>query len=234
MNGLYLAASGAAADLQMLDLAASNMANSSTPGFRRVLAATQAITGNGSPYEYAATPASGPIDMKPGPIEPTGNPLDVGVTGPGFLVVQTPDGYAYTRNGELQVSENGQLMAAGAPVVGEGGSPITLTAGTVTIGGDGTVSVNGQPRGRIALADPSGLALTPVGQGLYRAPNGATLPTGASGQFHQGFLERSSGSGIGGMVSMMSLSRSYESSMKTLQAIDQNQSRTIDAFTLQA
>lgn len=119
-------------------------------------------------------------------------------------------------------------------MVGEGGGTITLTPGTVSIGGDGTVSVNGQPRGRIALADPSGLTLSPMGQGLYRPPGGATLPLGAAGEFHQGFLERSSGGGVGGMVSMMSLSRSYESSMKAIQAIDENQSRTIDAFTLQA
>jgi flagellar basal-body rod protein FlgF len=234
MNGLYLAASGAAAGLQTLDFVTSNLANLSTPGFRRILAATQAVTGNGSPYEYAETPATASIDMHQGPLQATGNPLDVAITGSGFLVVQTPDGYAYTRNGELQVSETGELMAAGAPVVGEGGGTITLTPGTISVGGDGTINVNGQPRGRIALADPSGLTLTPIGQGLYRPAGGAVLPLGGVGQFHQGFVERSTGSEVAQMVSMMSVSRSYESSMKAVQVIDENHSRTIDAFTLNA
>jgi len=234
MNGLYLAAAGAAAGLQTLDTVASNLANIATPGFRRILASTRAVTGNGSPYEFAQAEANAPIDMAQGPLQSTGNPLDIAVTGPGFFVVQTRDGYAYTRNGELQVADNGELLAAGQPLVGEGGGTIVLTPGTVSIGGDGTVNVNGLPRGKIALADPSGIALTPQGGGLYRAAGGATLPTGASGQFHQGFLERSTGSEITQMVAMMSVSRNYETSMKALQTIDANHSKTIDAFTLNA
>jgi len=37
MNGLYLAASGAASQLDTLDTVANNLANAGTAGFRRVL-----------------------------------------------------------------------------------------------------------------------------------------------------------------------------------------------------
>ena len=65
-------------------------------------------------------------DMSQGPIERTGNPLDVAVDGNGFLVVQTPHGERYTRNGSMQINGNGQLVTSeGYPVLGDGG-PITF------------------------------------------------------------------------------------------------------------
>ena len=82
-------------------------------------------------------------DMSAGPVEHTGNPLDVAVDGNGFLVVQTPRGERYTRNGSLQINPTGQLVTSdGYPVIGDGG-PITLqpTDRQVSISRDGTISV---------------------------------------------------------------------------------------------
>ncbi len=76
MNGLFLAASGAASQVQALDISAYNLANASTPGFRRFELEAQAVSSAPSPYEYAAVPASAPpLDMSQGPLRETGNPL---------------------------------------------------------------------------------------------------------------------------------------------------------------
>src|SRR5271166_4132576 len=134
MNALYLAASGAASQLAGLGVAASNLANLATPGFRRLLNIVQSVGGNGSPFQYATSDTTPPLDLARGPINATGNPLDVAVSGPAFIAVQTPNGPAYTRDGELQLAPDGTLLAAGQPVESAGGGgPIKLPAGPITI-----------------------------------------------------------------------------------------------------
>lgn len=234
MNGLYIAASGAASQVAEIDAVANNLANSNTPGFRRFLNVMQSIEGNGSPYEYAASGGTPVIDMAQGPLQETNNPLDVAITGSAFLVVRTPDGNAYTRNGELQVAPDGTLQAAGQPVLREGGGTIIMPAGPVVIGGDGSISVNGAPVAKLQLVDPSRSTMEPVGSSLYRPVGDEPLPLATNSQIHQGFVENPTGSNIAEMVSMMDVSRNYESAMKAIHDIDDNQNQTIQALTLQA
>ncbi len=234
MNSLYVAAAGAASHLQELESVSSNLANASTPGFRRFLQVLRAVAGNGSPFQYATAEAA-PLDMAQGPIHSTGNPLDVAVAGPAFITVNTPQGPAYTRNGELQIGADGTLMAVGHPVTGSNGNPIVLPPGPVTIASDGSIAAGGIRSGQITLADPTGIALESLGGSLYRPTDGSTLPvaTGNASQLHQGFIEGSTGSEVGEMVSLMNVMRSYEAAMHSVQSIDENHDRAIQAFTLQ-
>jgi flagellar basal-body rod protein FlgF len=65
-------------------------------------------------------------DFSQGSAEQTKNPLDVAIDGSGFLVVQTPAGERYTRDGGLQINNQGQLVnASGFQVLGNSG-PITF------------------------------------------------------------------------------------------------------------
>jgi flagellar basal-body rod protein FlgF len=235
MNGIYVAAAGALSQLAGLDITAQNLANVGTAGFRRFLNVVQSVQGHGSPYEYAAADPSPRLDLTQGPLQATGNPLDFAISGPAFLTVQTPDGPAYTRNGELAIGPDGTLMAAGNPVMSEGGGTVTMPSGVVSIGGDGSINVAGQPVARMALADPAGTTMMPIGGSLYRPAEDQTLPasTGDS-QIHQGFIERSTGTEAGEMVSLMNVMRSYEAAMKSVTSIDDNQNRAIQTFTLQA
>ncbi len=235
MNGLYLAASGAASTLASLETATTNLTNATTPGFRRLFTVVQAMSGDGSPYEYAVSGGSPAIDMAQGPVNRTGNPLDVGLTGPGFITVQTPNGEAYTRDGELSVAPNGTLMAAGYPVATSGGGALTLTPGTITINRSGLVSVNGDALGQIALGDPSGVQMEPIGRGLYVPVGGGELPAGAPGtEFHQGFLEGSTGTLVGSMLAVMNAMRSYQAAMNAVHSINNDQQRAIQTLTMQA
>jgi len=234
MNGLFLAASGAASQLDGLGTAADNLANLNTPGFRRFQNVIESVNGNGTPYQYAAS-APPAIDMAQGPMQATSNPMDVALSGPGFMVVQTPNGNAYTRNGTLHVESDGTLTASGYPVLNQAGAPINVgQGGNMIIGGDGSISIDGKPSGQIAMADPSGTEMVPAGASLYRTANGEVLPPATNSQMHQGFLEGSAGSEMGTMVSMLSMMRNYDASMKAVHAIDTNQSQAIQAFTLTA
>src|SRR5690606_39428551 len=110
-----------------------------------------------------------------GNLNNTGSELDIAIDGKGFLQVDLPDGtQAYTRDGTLQVDQNGQLTTAGGHVIQP---PINVpdNALSLTIGKDGTVPVT-KPRatglnvqvGRVQLAtfiNPPGLQS--VGENLY-------------------------------------------------------------------
>ena len=73
-----------------------------------------------------------------------------------------------------------------------------------------------------------------LGASLYRSANGEELPPATNSQMHQGFLEGATGTEMGQMVSMLSMMRNYEASMKAVQNIDTSQDQVIQAFTLQA
>src|SRR5262249_33964250 len=52
------------------------------------------------------------IDLNQGPFQRTGNPLDVAINGDGFLVINTPQGERYTRNGALEINPQGELVTS--------------------------------------------------------------------------------------------------------------------------
>ena len=105
-----------------LDIVANNLANTSTVGFRReqpqfrefVERADEALHDDAKPTSFVLD-FRAIHDMAPGAFQPTGNPLDVMIEGPGYLAVQLPDGAgtAYTRAGFVNVLDNGELATAG-------------------------------------------------------------------------------------------------------------------------
>ena len=221
---IYLAMAGAKATLQRQDVLAHNLANASTNGFRAELMAFRAVPvlGDGASTRVYALETTPGYNPEPGPISSTGRSLDVAVAGQGWLAVQSLDGTeAYTRNGSLDVNNEGLLVTrAGLPVLGEGG-PITLPANApVTIGVDGTLSAsvgNGLPQGigRLKLVTPEAPLLR-GGDGLFRGADGE-LPADASARVQSGALEGSNVSPVESMVAMIAAARQFEQQMKMLQ-----------------
>ena len=123
-------------------------------------------------------------DLSQGPVKQTGNPLDVAIDGNAFLVVQTPRGERYTRNGSFQINAAGELVTTeGYRVVGDGG-PIQFQTNDhdITIGRDGSISVPGRPlRGKLRLVSfPNAQRLQKDGASTFTAPNGVDAATGAN------------------------------------------------------
>jgi flagellar basal-body rod protein FlgF len=173
----YIALSGQTVREHQMEVLANNIANLSTPGFKAEKMMFQEYlskpTDGSDPSSYVVSQGNA-RDMSQGPLNHTGNPLDVALNGAGFLTVTTPSGDQYTRNGHLQIDTQGELVtSAGFVVQGEGGSPIVIPSGTasITIGKDGTVATNKQTIGKIAVVNfdnPQALAETQGG--LYSTP----------------------------------------------------------------
>jgi len=170
----YIALSGETLRERQVEVLANNIANLSTPGFKAEKMMFQEYlmkSRDGSdPSSYVVSQGNA-RDMTQGSLTHTGNPLDVALNGAGFMTVTTPSGDQYTRNGHLQLDNQGELVtSAGFIVQSEGGSPIVVPAGAgaITIGKDGTVATAKQTIGKIAVVNfdnPQTLAET--AGGLY-------------------------------------------------------------------
>jgi flagellar basal body rod protein FlgG len=184
--------------MQALDLAAENLANLNTNGYRRRQAMFQSVLATarqGSPVNQAINSfgvlGAGRLDLAPAGLERTGNALDLGIEGNGFFAVQTSGGTLYTRNGNFRVSSQGQLITAGGDaVLGEQG-PMAVPSGKLEISADGTLSVNGAVAGKLRLVEfASGDALQPAGGSYYAASSASPQPAQATA-VRQGMIEGS-------------------------------------------
>ncbi|CAG4903656.1 flagellar basal-body rod protein FlgF [Paraburkholderia saeva] len=238
---IYTAMSGATQALEQQALVANNLANTSTTGFRAQLATFRAVPmafGDGSTinndttrtFVLSSTPGA---DYTPGPIQQTGNPLDVAIQGPGWLSVLTPDGNeAYTRAGNLHVDQNGQIVTANnLPVVGNGGPLSVPPDSEVTIGKDGTISAltPGDPPTSIAIIDqlklvnPAPGTMTRGDDGLFRTSDGNPADADPNVVVTAGALEGSNVNPVAAMVSMITNARQFQMQTKMIESADQNE-----------
>jgi flagellar basal-body rod protein FlgF/flagellar basal-body rod protein FlgG len=235
-SGLYAACSGLMARMQSLDTIASNLANSSTSGFRgekdsfgTVLAeagnTTRMSTLNKAANTYSQWKGT-QLDQTQGQVTMTNNDLDLAIEGQGYFKVQTPTGTAYTRDGNFQTDTDGNLTtAAGNKVLGEVG-PIMVGRGPVTVSSDGTVSSNSAVVGKLSLVTfAPDVRLEHQGASLYTAPKDAKeQPATASVQ--QGALESSNVSPVESVVKLISAQRETESMQHVLTMLDNGMNKT--------
>jgi flagellar basal-body rod protein FlgF len=219
---------------RQMDVVANNVANVNTNGYKadkslfeeylKTGAHEDNFVGRDRAVSYVLD--SGTYkDFSQGPTEPTKNPLDVAIDGAGFLVVQTPAGERYTRNGSLQINNQGQLVtAAGDPVLGNAG-PIVFqqTDHDVSIAADGNVTVQegtsrtDAVRGKLRIvrfADAQ--SLQKEGSNLYSAAAGAAQPDTAS-KLQQGFIEKSNVNSVTEMSRLIEVTRTYTQIANLLQ-----------------
>lgn len=205
-----------------LDIIANNIANSSTTGFKREGVEFDTYLNpepGGSGINFVVDRATY-RDAATGPIQTTGNPLDIAIQGSGYFQVQMPDGTTrYTRSGSFKLNSQGQITTQqGYPILSDGNAPITLpdTTMDVTITGDGTISTRVDNGVDLAVLGKIGIAtfadeqqMVPQGGGLYATAQTA-LPTTDSSIMVQGSLEQSNVSPIAEMTQLIRIQRAYE------------------------
>lgn len=218
-SGFYAAAAGMKAQSQALEVAAHNLANINTAGFRGEQTTFQSMMALSSrtvsnPFNLATNNygvfEGAHLDLSSGNLTTTGNPLDVGIEGTGFFAINTPRGTRYTRNGSFQVASTGELVTmAGETVQGTNGV-IRVPTGQVTISPDGTLSVNGTVAGQIRLADfPAGTQLVSEGATLLAAPVGSERPA-PQATMRQSALESSNVNAIASVTTLIGVQREFE------------------------
>ncbi len=234
-NVAYIALSRQMAMQRQLDVVANNLANMNTTAFRgeNILFEEYLVDTGGRKSSFVQD--WGMLrDTREGELRPTGNPLDIGISGRGFLTVETPDGPRYTRNGQMRLSSDGQLLSNEMlPVLDGQGRPIQLDPrdGTPVINRDGTIST---PRGgqiaRIELVQFDNEQALKKTQGSLMDPGGQEPKPAESAIVVQGMAESSNVTPILEMTRMIELSRSYQHAQKVLEADHDRQRKAIQAL----
>jgi flagellar basal-body rod protein FlgF len=226
-NTVYIALSQQTALRRQLDVIANNLANMNTPSYKNEsLVFEKYLMPAGADHTLSYVEDYGMVrNETEGPLQKTGNPLDIAVEGPGYFTVQTPNGVEYTRDGHLQLSGSGELVTdAGYPVLDTSGQPITIDphAGSLAIAADGTLSTPaGGPVGQINLvefANPQ--ALREAEGGYYTTTTQTPLPAQKT-QLVQGMIEQSNVNPVVEITRMMTLLRNYQSTENVLKADNQ-------------
>ncbi len=234
IRGLYVAAEGMAARQKAQDVLAANLANVNTSGFKadrpvfetayeralyRVEGAYSQPIGSLSAGARLATTYT---VLQPGPLMPTGNPLDVAIDGEGYFAVQTPAGVRYTRNGAFSLNADGTLVTReGFPVLGVRGTIRIPRTATLQIGEDGTVRADGRVLDKLLIVQGN-LRKDPDG---WLVGNATPVP---NPRIATGTLEASNVNIVREMVEMIEYLRAYETHQKTIQAQDETLARAIN------
>ncbi|MPT49256.1 MAG: flagellar basal body rod protein FlgF [Sphingobium sp.] len=212
---------------------AHNLANANTTGFRAEVANATSMWINGQTYNSRVQSSEQVLgaDMREGSVTQTGNPLDVAMEGDALLAVQASDGSeAYTRRGDLKLSDTGLMTTGdGLPVIGQAG-PITVPAyNSISISKDGGIWI--VPQGgdaaqpiqvdKLKLASPVGSDVAKGLDGLFREINGGALPEDPLASVMPEALEGSNVNATSMLVQMIEASRAWETQVKMIDTAKQ-------------
>lgn len=248
---LWVAKTGLDAQQTRMQVVSHNLANANTVGFKKGRASFedllyQNVKQVGSQTSQQTRSATGlhlgtgvrvvstEKIFSQGSVSQTGNSLDMAIDGRGFFQITLPDGTpAYTRTGEFQLDDQGQVVTPAGHVV-EPGITVPQGAQSIAIGSDGTVTaqLSGGSApvqiGTFQLVDfvnPEGLE--PMGENLYlESASSGTATTGTPGlsgmgTIMQGALETSNVNVVEELVNMIETQRAYEMNSKAISTSDQ-------------
>lgn len=229
IKGIYTSASGMIPRIKQQEITANNIANVSTPGFKRDRIFAKEL----SRAEVKKLPQKNDwqrpmvnrvyTDYNQGIFDKTGNPLDVAIDGDGMFKLQMQDGTTVlTRSGSFTVNRDGLLsFPGGALVMGESG-PIQVGSGTVSVSQAGDIEVDGGRVGKLVPVTVADLTeLNKIGGSFYIVPEDAELIPVEKYSIQQGFLEASNVDIVSEMIDMIVAFREYEAGAKSIQAQDQ-------------
>jgi flagellar basal-body rod protein FlgF len=232
MNNQFLVSlSQQMAASRSMEVIANNLANMSTPGFKREsmlfekyvvpVQASDEDGGVNGTVDVSFVADKGVVrDTQEGEIEPTGGTLDFAISGNGYFAVQTPNGEQYTRNGHFTLNDQNQIVTDdGYAVQGDSG-PISVTPqdGEVRVAPDGTVTgAQGQIGKLKVMSFSDEHALKKSGAGLFADPSGSGQPS-TTAKIAQGAIEKSNVQPVLEMTRMMDVLRSYQASSSLVQA----------------
>lgn len=246
MRALSTAGAGMIAQQQNLDTISNNLANVNTTAFKQMRAEFQDLmyqtykagggpngAGDGQQIGLGSRFSASAGMFTQGPLESTGNPLDMAINGDGFFQILRADGTtAYTRDGRFKISADGTLVTSDGYIL-QPQTQIDPRATGVSVSRDGKISymIPGEPDPVVLPAIE--IARFPNPAGLMRVGQNLFIPSGSSGEptlsapesegagaIQGGFLEGSNVQVVEEMVKMIMAQRAYEINSKAIQTAD--------------
>lgn len=234
-NATYTSITRQSGLMREMAMVANNIANANTTGYRgQGVVFSEHIEGlrDRSASVSMAVASVHRLDDSQGTLSQTGGTFDLAIEGPGYFLIETPDGPRLTRAGHFLPNAEGDLVTPdGFPVLDAGGAPLFVPQGVSSIGiaADGTMSADGQPVGQIGivLPDPD-VELIREGGTRFR-PDGPFGPA-EDARVVQGYLEDSNVDPILEVARMIEVQRAYELGQKFLDMEDERIRGAISAL----
>ncbi len=221
--GIYVATSGALALDQQLEVVSNNLANANTTGYRSLEVSFEEVLRDAeAPNRHFVEASPTRVDMRAGPVQATGNPLDLAMEGPGYFVVDAGlKNPALLRSVAAKVGADGVLRdPAGRTLQAAGGGTIAVDPSRpVSIDGRGNVQQDGAIVGRLATVDvPAPAGLEPISAGAYVVTDESGPASEIDARVVSGALEGSNVAPVTSMIRLVQLEREHQSLLKVIQA----------------
>lgn len=239
MSDLYTIVSiGLLDGQQRLDTISHNAASASVPGYKRQVAparsfakdlAEPSVTSTNGAASASASSVSHRVDLRAGPIAPTGRPLDVAIESSDLFFALSDGAQTWlSRAGAFRIDANGLLVGErGLRVQGTTGD-IRLESADVEIRPDGQIMRDGVTVAALQLFSPADRDGVAHAGGALLSVNSGVLPAEAgSVRLRAAALEGSNAGSGTEMVDLLALSRQFESLIRVTQGYDELLGRTI-------
>lgn len=228
----YIAMNAASEALRAQSITAHNIANTGTSGFKALLTHTEAKNVDGPGWHSRVNGVLQPEtwNAQGGALQNTGRDLDIALADDRWLAVQTEaGGVAYTRNGALQMTANGQVLDGEGRLVLRDNGPLTLPPHSeLMIAADGTVSLTPQGSeanvraqvGRLNVIEAAPNELRRRPDGLFEPVAGVEARPAAGAVMVSGMLEASNVNAAEQLVALIEHSRRFELATKAMKTAD--------------
>jgi flagellar basal-body rod protein FlgF len=233
-----IATSRLVAQQRAMDVIAGNIANADTPGYK----ATRVLFSDWLARQEGANPPPGGStivftqdratwrEQAPGPVQRTGNPLDLAISSAGWFSVSTSRGIRLTRDGRFGLMPDGTIAdAAGDALLDTTGNPIRIapTDTNLTIAGDGSLSSENGQIAQIGIVQPDDpTQLAAEGGTRFRADTPTSPVT--QPKIVQGAIEGSNVQPIAELARMIDTEREFQFVTQMVQAESDRQKDAIE------
>lgn len=187
-----------------------NVANMNIPGFKK-----QLVEHNGFDEQLQH------LQIKTqGTLNQTHSPTDIALTGEGYFQVQNDQGIFYTRRGDFQINNQGELTTAtGETLLGKSGV-IKVEDTQFTIDSQGALLIEHHKVDQLNIVQfKQSQLLRYAGNGLYQTDESPD-PCEGTTRVLQGFIEQSNVKSIDEMMDMVKISRHFEASQRVMRTSD--------------
>jgi flagellar basal-body rod protein FlgF len=218
-----------------LESVSRNIANVSTPGFKKETSFDEALSAQAPGAADASstnkTTNKTGTDFSQGTLRLTGKSLDLALSGAGFFKLRSQDGVYYSRGGQFERASDGTLSTSqGLTLQTVTGENLVVSKEDFEVLQDGTVLEGGLPTARIGVFETSdGAALQSIGGGIFSVSDDA-MRDAPSVVVRQGMLEGSNVELASEMVEMMAALRQAEAGARIVQVFDTLSGQMISTF----
>lgn len=200
----------------LLEATASNLANSTTSGFKRVFTETieaKQVSAQGEVSYVSLSTVN--HDFSPGSMRQTENTYDLAISGDGFFQVT---GGKLTQNSNFSLSLDGRLLSpTGDALMNDGGGEIVIPSDSqyVNLSQDGSISNQNGIIGKVGVFTVADKKTLKYGKDGYFIPQGQ-VDVATDVAVYQGYVMESNVNPMAETIRLIEIQRRYEQAEKLL------------------